>query len=137
MTETAAELAERIGRLFPRVKTGSLRIWGCWFGRPHDNCHAATGCEAEGKCLRVFFNEGEVLSVWSPHGAVVDAETFRIDKALRVRWQWFHYGRPKTPENLCFEYFVRNGDEIAVSTNADWYKPEFHPDASQPAVEIV
>jgi len=131
------EIADAIRRALPHVKSGSLRVWGCRFGRPHDNCHAPVWCEAEDDCLRVRFNEGEILSVWSPRGAVVDAETFRIDEALRVRWEWFHYGRPKTPENLCFEDFTRNRDKIAVSTNIDWHKPEFHPDASYPAVEIV
>jgi hypothetical protein len=39
--------------------------------------------------LRVFFNEGEVLSVWSPSGLTINSSTCRISDADRVRWEWF------------------------------------------------
>lgn len=135
---TAAErVADQIRNALPRVKSGTLRFWGQWLGRPHDNSHAVVSSEAAGECLRVAFNEGETLSVWSPRGATIDEKTFRIDDAERVRWEWFPYGRPKTPRDLCFEDFTRKGSTIAVSTNAAWYRPNVRPDPVQPAVEIV
>ncbi len=115
---------------------GTLRFWGEWFGRPYDNIHTFIGCDADGECLRVYFDEGETLSVWSPSRASVDRDTFRIRDVQRVRWEWFYYGRPKAPENLYFEEFVKNGNTIAASTNVDWHTPQLNPDPSQPAVEM-
>jgi hypothetical protein len=136
MTE-AEQLAERISRALPRVKSGTLRFWGQWFGRPHDNWHRLVGCDADGDRLRLHFNGGETLSVWSPREATVGEEIFQIRDAHRVRWEWFSYGRPKTASNLYFEDFSRAGGEIAVTTNVDWYTPDVRPDPSEPAIEIL
>jgi hypothetical protein len=136
MTE-AEKLAETIKSAMPGIKSGTLRFWGRWFGRPYDNIHTIVGCEASGECLRVSFNEGETLSVWSPRGAAIDADTFRIGDADRVRWEWYYYGRPKTPENLRHEDFQKKGSVITVSTSVDWPPPHSAPDASLPAVEIL
>ena len=78
---------------------GLCAFWGSWFGRPYDNQHRIVDCEAEGEILRLRFNEGELLSVFSPRNASIDEKTFRIDDANRVRWEWFYCGRAKTPEN--------------------------------------
>jgi hypothetical protein len=136
MTE-AEGIAESIGRALPEVKSGTLRFWGQWFGRPYDNCHRIVACEAASEVLRVRFTEGEVLSVWAPRGATIDANTFRIADAARVRWEWFSYGRPKTAENLYFEEFVKDGHVVSAATNVDWRTPKLRPDPSHPAVEIL
>lgn len=103
----------------PRVKSGTLRFWGSWFGRPHDNHHEIVGGQAEGDLLTVRFNEDEVLRIWAPRGATIDENHFRIVDANRVRWEWFYYGRPKIPSNLYFEEFTTDGAEIRVETNVD------------------
>jgi hypothetical protein len=136
MTE-AARLAALISGALPRVKRGSLRIWGSWFGRPFDNCHQIVACQAESDLLIVRFNEGEVLKVWAPRAATVDNESFRIGDASRVRWEWFYYGRPKTAANLCFEDFTADGAETRTATNVDWCASRLHADRSSPAVEIL
>src|SRR5690606_8650557 len=46
-----------------------LRIWGSWFGRPHDNCHQIVEATAEGEMLLVRFDAGERLMVFSPRQA--------------------------------------------------------------------
>jgi hypothetical protein len=108
-----------------------------WFGRPYDNWHRLVGCDAEHDLLRVHFNEGETLSVWSPQVLTVDASTFRIGGADRVRWEWFLYGRPKTPSNLFFQDFIRQATAVSATTNVDWYTPELNPSSSDAAVEIL
>lgn len=133
----AKEIAHEIRTALPRFKGGSLRIWGHWFGRPHDNIPVPVACEVDGEVLRMRFNEGEMLTVWSPLGALVDEGTLRIDEAARVRWEWFYYGRPKTSENLYFGDFVLENGRVSATTNADWYGPHVDDtDASWPAVEI-
>jgi hypothetical protein len=56
--------------------------------------------------------------------------------------EWFYYGRPQTLENLRYEDYVKAGQGIEISTNAEWYIsqsrfPEFRPSLTQPAVELV
>ena len=133
----AEKIADRICRRLPNIKCGTLRFWGSWFGRPHDNRHQAIACDASDLVLRVRFNEGEVLSVWGPRGGAIDDSTFRIQDAQRVRWEWFYYGRPKTAGNLYFEDFSRDGAVVIAKTNVDWYGTDLQPDGSEAAVEIL
>jgi hypothetical protein len=135
MTE-AERIAHQLRRLLPHLRSGSLRFWGRSFGRPHDNRHLIVGGGAQGDLLRVRFDAGETLSVEAPQAAVIDARTFRIEDARRVRWEWFHYGKPRTRQNLYFEEFTRDGPTIVVATNVDRRGPPPGADPSQPAVEM-
>jgi hypothetical protein len=133
----AQRVADQVRISLPHVKSGTLRFWGEWFGRPHDNYHRIVGCECEENLLKLHLNEGETLSACSPVGVIVSPTKFKIAKAERVRWEWFYYRRPKVAANLYFEEFVNSPDGIAASTSADWYKAEFGASRSKPAVEIL
>ena len=133
----AGRIADRIREASPRLKRGTLRFWGVWFGTPYDNLHSLVGCESEQGPLRMHFNEDEILTVWVPSGLVLDESTFQIRDAERVRWEWFFYGRPKTPANRFFKDFVKNGNTVVASTNVDWYTPDLRTNLSLPAVEIL
>ena len=133
----AEDLARRIRLVLPNVKVGTLRFWGEWFGRPYDNLHQIINSTSSNNILYLHFNEQEILSIWDPRNIVVGAQVFRISDASRVRWEWYSYGEPKTPENRYFEDFIKSPKGIEWTTNIDWYKPEFHPKASEPAMEIV
>jgi hypothetical protein len=111
MTE-AEDIAGRINNLASQMR-GRLRFWGQWFGRPYDNCHHLVECEAEGDVLRLTFDAGETLCVWSPRRTGLDAAArhesgigaFRITDAERIRWEWFYYARPQSGESRCFMGF--------------------------------
>ena len=62
----ASEIATHIQQLLPNVHSGTLRFWGIWFGRPHDNHHAIVRAEAEGDCLVLHFNDEETLRAGHP-----------------------------------------------------------------------
>src|SRR5437588_63322 len=126
MTE-AEQLVERITAFLPRIKRGTLRFWGEWFGRPYDNLHRLVKCAAVEDLLRLDFDEGELLCVWAPRRAVVDERTFRIADADRVRWEWFYYGRPKIAVNRYFMDFVRTATGVKAETNVDWYGTNLKP----------
>jgi hypothetical protein len=130
-------IAEQIQKMLPGVKAGTLRFWGVWFGRPHDNLHRLLECAATDDVLRMRFNEDEVLTVGCPKGLTMDDSTFQISDAERVRWEWFNYGRPKTNENLFFYDFVKVGRSVAASSNVNWYRPDMRTNSSLPAVEIL
>lgn len=123
--------------MLPNVKVGTLRFWGEWFGRPYDNWHQIVNSTSSSNTLYLHFDEQELLSIWDARNIVVGAQVFRISDAGRVRWEWYRYGKPKTPKNRYFEDFLKSPKGIEWTTNIDRYKPEFHPKASEPAVEIV
>ncbi len=130
-------MARTVGGAIPSIKIGTPRFWGIWFGRPYDNWHSITGAEAENWVLRLLSNRGESLSVWAPSGLELGSRTFRIADADRIRWEWYYYDRPKTPENLYFMDFVKSADTVLATTNWDWDQPQLKPGLNFPAVEIL
>jgi|SRR5580693_86598 hypothetical protein len=135
MTE-AEVCAEQIHKALPKVKAGTLRIWGEWFGsKPYDNWHTIKTCDAYGDRLRLDFDQSEKLLVWSPTGLTADESTFCITGARRVRWEWYYYGRPMDPLRLCFEDFLSSEEGITVVTSTN-YK-NYNPKRSEAAVEIL
>jgi hypothetical protein len=62
----AEQFCEQIRAAIPNIRSGSLRFWGVWFGRPHDNEHRLIACSAEKDVLHCHFDEGEALHVWFP-----------------------------------------------------------------------
>ena len=137
MTESAArKLAEQIRSQIPKIR-GSLRFWGQWFDKPHGTLYVVKKSDSQGDILRLYFDDEEKLSVWSPSGLVVQKSTLRIQEAARVRWEWFYYGRPKTSSNLFFLDYARLPIGVVATTNVDWYKPHLKGNASEAAVEIL
>jgi hypothetical protein len=124
-----------INRLLPDVRSGSLCFFGEWFGGRPDNWHVVMDASAPaGNALLVRFDEGEALTVVSPDGVSISADTFRIEHADKVRWEWFYYGRPQRPENLYAIEYVRGETGVEVTDTSDWYDPEHRPDPAAPAV---
>lgn len=134
---SAEAASKRIQGLLPGIKSGTLRFWGHWFGRPADNVHRIIGSAVQGDTLRVFFDHGETLTVWSPRKIKISTSKFRVGQADRVRWEWFYYGRPRVQSNFYYHDFERSPDGIIANTNVDWYKPTFETDPGRSAIEIV
>ncbi|HWY62681.1 MAG TPA: hypothetical protein VNW15_12340 [Rhizomicrobium sp.] len=131
---TAEDYAALLNRKHAKLKQGTLRFWGVWFGRPNDSWHRIVACDAEPDLLKIRFNDSELLSVWSPSGLEADTSKFQISDASRVRWEWFYYGRPQTPANLFF-YDFSKGEKGTSDVN--WYEPDLRPQSGFPAVEIL
>lgn len=132
---TAFDVAAHIQQHLPNVHSGTLRFWGVWFGKPHDNYHTIVKAEAENDCLIVRFNEEETLRVWHPQALQVDSQKFVIGLASRVLWQWSCSGRPHTPGNLMGHDYVRRGTEIDFSSTFRGGN-DARPDFNEPAVQI-
>jgi hypothetical protein len=111
----AQKMAQAINRALPRLH-GSLQIFGEWFGRPGDNNHSTVA--AEGDENRLTFDDDETLDVWDPEELELGSDPLLVIRsATRVRWEWFDYGSPKTPDNRHYiEY--RNGGN-AIQRRAD------------------
>ena len=132
----ASEIAAHIQRLLPKIRSGTLRFWGVWFGRPHDNWHSVVRAEADGDCLVIHFNEEETLKVWHPQGWHIDAQEFVIHSASRVLSQWYWYGRPHAPGNLMTHDFTRHGTEVVFQSTFPQTQPAA-PTLVEPAVRIT
>jgi hypothetical protein len=115
---------------------GSLRIFGDWFGRPHDNCHVLTSVMAEEDYLTLRFNGEESLQIWTPSAPEFSGHRLGVRLASRVRWEWFYYGRPHLPENRYFLDYVVAADRINTTTNVDWYSPDLKPSSNEYAVTL-
>jgi hypothetical protein len=117
-----------------KVVRGSLRIFGDWFGRPHDNCHVLATVVADEDHLSLRFDRGESLQIWAPSAPEFSAHRLGVRLASRVRWEWFCYGRPHLPENQYFLDYVVVADRINATTNVDWYSPDLKPNSNEYAV---
>lgn len=122
-----------------KIKNGTLKFWGVWFGRPYDNVHTITSIlyEENKDLLTLRFDNDETLFVFGAKEIKADSKTFRIKTASQVRWEWFFYERPKVKANLYFMNFEKNADAITYTTNLDWYKDEQKPSGKEPAVEML
>ena len=137
---TAAwQIADQINRALPSVKTGSLCVYGDFFGRPYDNMHSVLSARTSSSedSLILDFDQGETLEVWEPQSALITPTAFAITAASRVRWTWFYYGRSQLPENQYFIEHLRSGDDVSVATDVDWAALEFSPSARRPAVQLL
>lgn len=98
-------------------KCGSLCFWGDWFGRPMDNIHtpvSASFDETE-KLLVIQFDRGETCEIFGARGIVNTWNDFYVEKADRIGWSWYYYGRGRTPENLFRrEYILEDGTVVCT-----------------------
>jgi hypothetical protein len=134
----AATIAKQIKAMLPNVKAGTLRFWGVWLGRPHDNVHRLLECSANDEVLTMRFDNDEVLTVWSPKRLRLDASKFQIADAERVRWESFYYGGPKTEQNRFSYEFNKAGEfSVVANTNATGGLAEMRPRRWLPSVEIL
>lgn len=91
----AEQIASLLKSALPRLKFGSLRLWGEGFGGRIRERHKIVDCDARDLALHMHFNEGESLYVWSPQQAELHRQMFKIQNVARVRLEWFRHGRPR------------------------------------------
>jgi hypothetical protein len=121
---------------FTEFKGGGLRMFGDWFGRPHDNVHIPKKFSFDNDVLTITFDGDETLTIWNPSHVQIQERMFKIGEASKVRWEWFYYGRPKTQENRFFLEYVKDQSGIHTDTNVSWYTPPFHTSMKELAVVI-
>ncbi|MEM8599064.1 MAG: hypothetical protein AAGF99_04010 [Bacteroidota bacterium] len=133
--ESPSKIANAINQLSQRNRSGSLRIFGDWFGRPMDNVHRVTIARVDGECLILSFDNAETLTIWNPSSYSTPGFTIRIADADRVRWEWYYYGRDHTPENLLFHDYRKTDGDIVVSRSHGGNNPR--ASTNEPAVELI
>lgn len=141
-SETKRRSPEEIVRLLKNnnnlFQGGSFRIFGDWFGKPHDNNHQIVSADFDDQLnkLTLNFKEGEKLEIYNPRH-IFEASTFlKIVQADRIKLTWFYYGKTQTPEHQYFIDYSLTGKKITTETNVDWYKPIFDVSLGNPALMI-
>ena len=122
-------------------KSGTLRFWGNWFGKPYDNFHHVVHVDfdTETNSLILYFDMGEICIIENPDGIVNNAHTFRIHKASSITWQWYSYGYIPRPEMICMEtylYIDSNTVQMSREGNLDRESKTIDPQ-NYNALEIV
>jgi hypothetical protein len=130
------EMRDRIAAADP-LPSGTLRIYGDWFGRPYDNQHEVVWAEIRDEALVIGLDDGEELTVTGPVGLEVDGRTLRIGRADHIRLEWHLYGQPKTDDTRCWqEHWLEDGRVRAVAA-VPHFMPSFAPSTDFPAVELL
>ncbi len=113
-------------------------MFGDWFGREFDNCHLVRSARAEGEDLVVVFHEDEELWLARPVDWEFNEHVFRVQRAARVVWRWYSYGRPKVPENLfTIDHWVDDDGGLHTDSDVTWYHPTFSSSIDSPAAELL
>jgi hypothetical protein len=134
----ASDVRTAVDTIPASERWGSLCFYGEWFGRPYDNQHRLTDVRGDEGSVVLSFDQGETLAVENPIAVSVSDDGLRIAHASRVRWEWFYYGRPQTPENrFAIEYRIDSDGAIAVTDTADWRELDHSPDPSADAVAFL
>lgn len=136
MSGSYSEIAAAIEALPERNRSGTLMIWGEWFGRPMDNVHICRSCTSEHDFITLHFEGMERLRVWNPGPMTTRGYTLVIETATKVRWEWYYYGRPQLPENLMFNEYELNGKTITLRSNRRQVRTT-SASAQENAVELI
>ncbi len=117
-------------------KGGCLRFWGVWFGRPYDNFHRPVSTEHNGGVLTIRFDNGERLTVYKPSGIVNEQNDFHIESAEKIVWEWYYYGKERTPENLCRLEYTYDFITVSVVCTGEYKADARSFDANSYALEL-
>ena len=98
-------------------KSGTLRFFGDWFGRPYDNFHIPVSAELSENVLTICFNNGEKCTVYDPLGVINETDDFHVERASKIVWEWYYYGKEQAPENLCRLEYTFVGGAVSVVYN--------------------
>jgi len=137
---TPTEFAEKYKNRQGQVQGGTLCFWGHWFGRPYDNFHRIVSVDFDTSThiLTIRFSEQETLVVTNPSDVQEYKDKLQINKADKVHWQWYYYGKTQEPENLFHYDIIRNENTITGSTNTKRFKENWNElTIAKPAVLLT
>ena len=108
-------IAEKINQLIPKIKSGTLRFYGEWFGRPMDNYHQIIKANNQDSLLKIHFDNNEVLYINSPYDFQISEEIFVIKKSKGLIWQRYLYGTEQISSNIrTYNYIVNNKESESI-----------------------
>ncbi len=82
------EFISKIQNSQKTIKSGTLRFFGDWFGRPMDNCHEVTRIEFIENELVIEFCNNSLVSIIEPNGIILENDNFTLKNANKVRYEY-------------------------------------------------
>ena len=122
------------------MKGGSLCFWGHWFGKPLDNYHEIIDVHYnhESNELKLYFDEEEILTIEYPEKIEEYENSFKINSATRILFEWYLYGKPHAEDYYAFISISKTANELKGQTNFMADKKTFHDlDILKPALLLV
>lgn len=107
------------------TKGGTMCFFGEWFGRPYDNFHKIIKANYENDCLNIYFDRGEILSVFNPLEIINEENCFQIKKASKVIWQCNSCG---SENSTPIKYIYENCENGKILKMISGKEATFDPD---------
>lgn len=122
-----------------KISGGTLRFWGNWFGKPMDNYHEIKMVEFKNETreLTLILGEMEKVRIWNPSNVQIIQKELRIEKADKILFEWYYYGKDKTEENLRFQSYIKKGTKIKFETDFMNNKQKTNCELTEPALRII
>lgn len=105
-----------------KIKSGSIQIWGEWFGRPYDNIHVVKSVQWSKSEIVIHFNKGESLYIKHPSIITNEENKFMIEDATEILWVWYDYGKEPTYDHLYVREYLK--DEKGVIMRVEGKRKE-------------
>jgi hypothetical protein len=99
-----------------QISSGSLCIWGEWFGKPYDKFHIVDTVRWGIDEIRIHFQEEEALFIHNPVRIVNEESRLLIGDATEILWVWYDYGKVHNYENMYIRQYIKRGDGTIFRT---------------------
>ena len=94
------------------TKSGSLRLFGEWMGRPYDRPLKIQHDNYDGEILEIIFKRGNLL-IYNPKGITSTEQELKIKKANKIKWIYLPEGAIR--ETFTITYTSEDGKLIKNS----------------------
>lgn len=99
-------------------------IWGDGPGRPYDNAYIIKDREIDNNhdFIRLLFNGGEECIIEQPRGINWGPKGIKINKAKKVIWKYYFYGKPQSIDTLIImEYTLIDDSNVHVVVKGNYF----------------
>ena len=113
-------------------KIFTLSIWGCGPGKPFDNGYVLLNTSFQDNTIVFSFTGDEQCTIVNPVNITVNTmdtgTVFRIEKASKIVWRHYYYGKPKSDSTLItIQYELTENDQIRIVENGPFEKTQIIP----------
>ena len=96
-------------------KIFTLCIWHCGPGRPYDNRYLLVEQSYRDNVMELSFDDDEKCIIVNPIGVAVTKTHIKIERADKILWSHYYYGKPKSAETLMVKQYEWIGnDQVRV-----------------------
>jgi len=96
----------------------TLSIWNCGPGRPFDNEYVLVDRSYKDDTIVLSFDDDEKCVIINPLNIIETETCLRIEKASKILWSFYYYGKPKSDNTLItIQYELLENGQIQIIKN--------------------